>query len=194
MHIGGQHPSASYCAIGSCVGDFHTKPNVPHPMIDIYGAFGFLSIHFEWVVSQRYDFTGVILIHVDTFHPIPSPKSKLSVMLASSQNIALAQCVSPLLVLVYNRDYEQMMSLTQKLTVFQLPRCSHANSMTQACSCHYQISIDWFPCSLKYCKSSDGNKQITYRCGIRTCGLTHMFEFPVKSRKACWWEWFQEFE
>ena len=29
--------------------DFHTKP-VPHPTIDIYGAFGFLIITFELVV------------------------------------------------------------------------------------------------------------------------------------------------
>ena len=30
--------------------DFHTKSNVPHPMVDIYGAFEFLIIVFEWVV------------------------------------------------------------------------------------------------------------------------------------------------
>jgi len=30
--------------------DFHTKSNVPHPMIDIYEAFGVLIITLEWVV------------------------------------------------------------------------------------------------------------------------------------------------
>jgi len=46
------------------------KPNVPHPMIDRYGAFGFFSITFEWVVWLRNDFTGVVPTHVDTFQPI----------------------------------------------------------------------------------------------------------------------------
>jgi len=39
-------------------------------MIDIYRAFAFLIITFEWMVWLRMISKGVILIHVDTFQPI----------------------------------------------------------------------------------------------------------------------------
>jgi len=43
--------SAVYCEIGFSVRDVYTKTNVPHPMIDIYGAFGSLIIIFEWLIQ-----------------------------------------------------------------------------------------------------------------------------------------------
>ena len=51
--------------------------DVLHSMIDIYGAFGFLSINFEWGVCLRIVFTGVILTHVDSFQPIFSKIRKI---------------------------------------------------------------------------------------------------------------------
>jgi len=75
-----QHPSAVYCVIEFRVRgcwDFHTESK-PRPMIDIYRAFGFLIITIEWLVWLRNDFTGVILIHVDTFQPVFSKTGKIT--------------------------------------------------------------------------------------------------------------------
>jgi len=74
------------------------KPNVPHPMIDIYGAFGFLTIGFAWLVWLRNDFTAVTLTPVDTSKPIFSRIRKIikGVMSRSSVDALLEWC-SPVL-------------------------------------------------------------------------------------------------
>jgi len=57
---------------------FSQEPNKPHPMIDIYRAFGFLIITIEWMVWLRNYFTGIILTHEDTFQPIFSKIRKIN--------------------------------------------------------------------------------------------------------------------
>ena len=78
-----------------------------------------------------------------------------------------------------------MMTATHRLTTRQLTSCNKTSLRQSTCTCHYAVSIDWYPCSLRFCKYSNG---ASYKCGIKTCGQTRVYEFPVKDISNCWWD------
>lgn len=98
------------------------------------------------------------------------------------------------LIVDYSRPLKYMMDATHKVTTNKLPRC-HEMSTPRSCLCYYKLSISWYPCSLKYCKTAESsdNMPAYYKCGINTCGLTRLYMFSVSSHTKCWWEAFQPF-
>lgn len=68
-----------------------------------------------------------------------------------------------------------------------LSRC-HALPQTSKgpCLCNLKICFDWYPCTLKYCKNSEGEGE--HRCGIKTCRKCTNYFFPAKSKKSCLWD------
>lgn len=73
-----------------------------------------------------------------------------------------------------------------------LPPCTDTKHLWTACECHLELCIGWYPCGLKYCKGKGQSKGsvISYRCGIKTCKMCHMFAYYVSQKQQCLWdEW-----
>uniref|UniRef100_A0A1B6DUF9 Out at first protein n=1 Tax=Clastoptera arizonana TaxID=38151 RepID=A0A1B6DUF9_9HEMI len=66
-------------------------------------------------------------------------------------------------------------------------RCLETPSLWSACSCHLELCIGWYPCSLKYCKGK-GQDNSTYRCGIKTCKKCNLFSYYVRQKQLCLWD------
>lgn len=59
----------------------------------------------------------------------------------------------------------------------------------KACICSYRLSLEWIPCSLKYCKTRDSyGKTTSYKCGIRSCQKGYIFHFYVTQKQLCLWD------
>lgn len=70
-----------------------------------------------------------------------------------------------------------------------LKRCKDTSELTAECICRTEVCISWYPCQLKYCQGQDDNGQpMEYRCGIKTCGKCHDFDFYVGERWHCFWD------
>lgn len=70
-----------------------------------------------------------------------------------------------------------------------LKRCKDTSELTAECICRVEVSISWYPCQLKFCQGQDDNGQpMEYRCGIKTCGKCHDFDFYVGERRHCFWD------
>lgn len=70
-----------------------------------------------------------------------------------------------------------------------LKRCKDTSELTAECICRTEVCISWYPCQLKYCQGQDDNGQpMEYRCGIKTCGKCHDFDFYVGERRHCFWD------
>ncbi|RZF44492.1 hypothetical protein LSTR_LSTR002265 [Laodelphax striatellus] len=68
-------------------------------------------------------------------------------------------------------------------------RCRETPSLWSDCTCHLEMCIGWYPCSLKYCKSQKaGESSASYRCGIRTCRKCSHFSYYVRQRQLCLWD------
>ncbi|KAM9298800.1 out at first protein homolog [Gastrophryne carolinensis] len=64
--------------------------------------------------------------------------------------------------------------------------CSHD---WKPCICSYHLSLEWIPCSLKYCKSRDSlGRTSSYKCGIRSCRKGYSFHFYVPHKQLCMWD------
>uniref|UniRef100_A0A1B6L0A5 Out at first protein n=1 Tax=Graphocephala atropunctata TaxID=36148 RepID=A0A1B6L0A5_9HEMI len=65
-------------------------------------------------------------------------------------------------------------------------RCQETHSPWQPCTCHLELCIGWYPCSLKYCRGSA--RGANYRCGIRTCRKCNLFLYYVRQKQLCLWD------
>ncbi|KAG5896238.1 hypothetical protein JTB14_011356 [Gonioctena quinquepunctata] len=72
----------------------------------------------------------------------------------------------------------------------QLPKCTDMKNMWAPCECHLELCIGWYPCGLKYCKGKgqSRNSLMSYRCGIRTCKICHLFAYYVSQKQQCLWD------
>lgn len=68
-------------------------------------------------------------------------------------------------------------------------KCSDVTNLWSSCLCRLELHIPWYPCSLKFCKSSNLASD-NYRCGIKTCRKGYRFSYFVKYKQLCMWdEW-----
>ncbi|NXU88999.1 OAF protein, partial [Xiphorhynchus elegans] len=79
--------------------------------------------------------------------------------------------------------------LPQPSAVPGVPRCRLCLDRWRPCICSYSLSIEWYPCMLKYCKSRDaGGKVSSYKCGIRSCQKGYTFDYYVPQKQLCLWD------
>ncbi|XP_015505426.1 out at first protein homolog [Parus major] len=71
----------------------------------------------------------------------------------------------------------------------ELQRCRLCLDRWKPCICSYSLSIEWYPCMLKYCRSRDaGGKVSSYKCGIRSCQKGYTFDYYVPQKQLCLWD------
>uniref|UniRef100_A0ACB8EYD5 Uncharacterized protein n=1 Tax=Sphaerodactylus townsendi TaxID=933632 RepID=A0ACB8EYD5_9SAUR len=79
--------------------------------------------------------------------------------------------------------------LPQSADLPDLQRCRLCSDRWKACICSYSLSIEWYPCMLKYCKSRDATGKVTsYKCGIRSCQKGYTFDYYVPQKQLCLWD------
>uniref|UniRef100_A0A8B9G574 Out at first protein homolog n=1 Tax=Amazona collaria TaxID=241587 RepID=A0A8B9G574_9PSIT len=79
--------------------------------------------------------------------------------------------------------------LPQTSDLPDLQRCKLCADRWKPCICSYTLSIEWYPCMLKYCKSRDaGGKVSSYKCGIRSCQKGYTFDYYVPQKQLCLWD------
>ncbi|NWT74585.1 OAF protein, partial [Prunella fulvescens] len=79
--------------------------------------------------------------------------------------------------------------LPQGSDVPELQRCRLCPERWQPCICSYSLSIQWYPCMLKYCKSRDAAGRVSsYKCGIRSCQKGYTFDYYVPQKQLCLWD------
>lgn len=110
---------------------------------------------------------------------------------------ALIKCTSSILVpflLTENstrEDLDKLKLASQDQSGFLkvLKRCKDTSELSAECICRSEVCISWYPCKLKLCQGEDDNGQsVEYRCGIKTCGKCHDFDFYVHERRNCFWD------
>ncbi|XP_074038520.1 BRICHOS-like domain-containing protein out at first isoform X2 [Leptinotarsa decemlineata] len=71
-----------------------------------------------------------------------------------------------------------------------LAKCTEMKNMWTPCECHLELCIGWYPCGLKYCKGKgqSRNSVMSYRCGIKTCKICHLFAYYVSQKQQCLWD------
>ncbi|XP_005988160.1 out at first protein homolog [Latimeria chalumnae] len=71
----------------------------------------------------------------------------------------------------------------------ELQRCRMSFDRWKPCVCRYALTIEWYPCLLKYCKSKDGTGKVSsYKCGIRSCQKGYQFHYYVPQKQLCLWD------
>lgn len=65
--------------------------------------------------------------------------------------------------------------------------CSDVSNLWSACLCRLELHIPWYPCRLKFCKTSNLASD-TYKCGIKTCRRGFKFSYYVKYKQFCLWD------
>ncbi|KAL9965428.1 hypothetical protein ACROYT_G029227 [Oculina patagonica] len=86
-------------------------------------------------------------------------------------------------------DKLELASQDQSSFTKLLKRCKDTSELSAECMCRVEVCISWYPCNLKFCQGQDDNGQPTeYRCGIKTCGKCHNFDFYVVERRHCFWD------
>ncbi|XP_040507953.1 out at first protein homolog isoform X2 [Gallus gallus] len=79
--------------------------------------------------------------------------------------------------------------LPQTSDLPDLQRCKLCTDRWKPCICSYSLSIEWYPCMLKYCKSRDAaGKVSSYKCGIRSCQKGYTFDYYVPQKQLCLWD------
>uniref|UniRef100_A0A8D0H404 Out at first protein homolog n=1 Tax=Sphenodon punctatus TaxID=8508 RepID=A0A8D0H404_SPHPU len=79
--------------------------------------------------------------------------------------------------------------LPQSADLPDLQRCKLCSDRWKPCICSYSLSIEWYPCMLKYCKSRDASGKVSsYKCGIRSCQKGYSFDYYVPQKQLCLWD------
>ncbi|XP_067421076.1 out at first protein homolog [Emydura macquarii macquarii] len=79
--------------------------------------------------------------------------------------------------------------LPQSADLPDLQRCKLCLDRWKPCICSYSLSIEWYPCMLKYCKSRDASGKVSsYKCGIRSCQKGYSFDYYVPQKQLCLWD------
>jgi len=69
-----------------------------------------------------------------------------------------------------------------------LGRCAGVETGSKApCLCVVENCVFWYPCSLKYCRNTNGEPG-EHRCGIRTCSKCTEMRFMASSKNHCSWD------
>ncbi|KAH1022145.1 hypothetical protein HUJ04_011582 [Dendroctonus ponderosae] len=68
----------------------------------------------------------------------------------------------------------------------KLANCTDIKKMWTPCLCHLEQCIGWYPCELKYCKGKAPTS--SYRCGIKTCKICHLFVYYIAQKQQCLWD------
>ncbi|KAL1509025.1 hypothetical protein ABEB36_003831 [Hypothenemus hampei] len=71
-------------------------------------------------------------------------------------------------------------------TEIKITSCTNIKNMWTPCSCHLEQCIGWYPCEIRFCKGK--NPASTYRCGIKTCKICHLFVYYVSQKQQCLWD------
>lgn len=66
-------------------------------------------------------------------------------------------------------------------------KCSDVSNLWLPCVCRLDLYIPWYPCRLKFCKTSNLASS-TYKCGIKTCRRGFRFSYYVKYKQLCLWD------
>lgn len=70
-----------------------------------------------------------------------------------------------------------------------LQPCHSAKDLWQPCLCTYTLSLEWYPCLLKYCRSRDSAARgSSYKCGIKSCSKGYQFTYFVPQKQLCLWD------
>lgn len=90
--------------------------------------------------------------------------------------------------------------------IYSNAKSSHKNiKKRSSCYCKIEICIPWYPCTVKFCRSStvtnDSNVKTNktsndlnrsdnnrVRCGIRSCKKCWLFYYQVENKQACLWD------
>jgi len=64
-------------------------------------------------------------------------------------------------------------------------KCSEAGEGV-GCVCSVESCLQWFPCSLKYCRNTSGEGE--HRCGIRTCAKCTTLRYLAIEKQLCTWD------
>lgn len=85
------------------------------------------------------------------------------------------------------RDVSSYLSFNEKYS--GLRRCSQLGyeDSEESCLCVLNSCIDWYPCSLKYCRNNNGEAR-EHRCGIKTCSKCSELRFSSRSKLQCLWD------
>ncbi|XP_075224596.1 BRICHOS-like domain-containing protein out at first isoform X1 [Lycorma delicatula] len=75
----------------------------------------------------------------------------------------------------------------QSNTLAEPSRCLETPGLWTPCTCHLEMCIGWYPCSLKYCKGKAPDTS-SYRCGIKTCRKCSQFSYYVRQKQLCLWD------
>uniref|UniRef100_A0A8B9T125 Out at first protein homolog n=1 Tax=Anas platyrhynchos TaxID=8839 RepID=A0A8B9T125_ANAPL len=79
--------------------------------------------------------------------------------------------------------------LPQTSDLPDLQRCRLCADRWKPCICSYSLSIEWYPCMLKYCRSRDATGKVSsYKCGIRSCQKGYTFDYYVPQKQLCLWD------
>lgn len=88
----------------------------------------------------------------------------------------------------YRRDGRRLTNFPINKKYSTLRRCSlQSYERPEPCLCQVDSCLDWYPCSLKYCRNNNGDGG-ERRCGIRTCSKCYEMRFTAKSRYHCSWD------
>lgn len=69
-----------------------------------------------------------------------------------------------------------------------LGRCASMEVGSKApCLCVVENCVYWYPCSLKYCRNTNGEPG-EHRCGIRTCSKCTEMRFMANNKNHCSWD------
>ncbi|XP_030076721.1 out at first protein homolog [Microcaecilia unicolor] len=79
--------------------------------------------------------------------------------------------------------------LPQSADLPDLLHCKLWSDRWKPCICTYNLTIEWYPCMLKYCKNRDSaGKVSSYKCGIRSCQKSYSFDYYVSQKQLCLWD------
>nr|XP_033775316.1 out at first protein homolog isoform X2 [Geotrypetes seraphini] len=79
--------------------------------------------------------------------------------------------------------------LPQSADLPDLLHCKLWSDRWKPCICTYNLTIEWYPCMLKYCKNRDlTGKVSSYKCGIRSCQKSYSFDYYVSQKQLCLWD------
>uniref|UniRef100_A0A8C6T5M5 Out at first protein homolog n=1 Tax=Neogobius melanostomus TaxID=47308 RepID=A0A8C6T5M5_9GOBI len=86
-------------------------------------------------------------------------------------------------------DSSMFEGLPQTTGLPSLQPCHSAKDLWQPCLCTYNMSLEWYPCLLKYCRSRDSaGRGSSYKCGIKSCSKGYHFTYFVPQKQLCLWD------
>ncbi|XP_038610349.1 out at first protein homolog [Tachyglossus aculeatus] len=86
-------------------------------------------------------------------------------------------------------DGSMFEALVRPAEALGLQRCGLVSDRWKPCICRYGLSLEWYPCLLKYCHSREpGGRTTAYKCGIRSCQKSYSFDYYVPQKQLCLWD------